>query len=94
MGEALEKILASREELLRGLRALGEEFPERFQLLESATNFASLVMEDGEELFSYLGRQGTVIPLHRGPGAHHLRRPPGKPALLSQVRDYFQQKRK
>ncbi len=94
IGEALEKILASREELLRELRALGEEFPERFQLLESATNFASLVMEDGEELFSYLGRQGTVIRYTGGLVRITCGAPQENQRLLSQVRDYFQQKGK
>lgn len=58
MKEALAEILASREQLLQGVRALGEAFPGRFALLPCATNFATLRMADGEALYHTLGEQG------------------------------------
>ena len=61
MKEALQTILASREELFSGIKALAAEYPGRFTLLESATNFATLSMKDGEALFQYLGQQGIAI---------------------------------
>lgn len=58
---ARETILASYRELLEGLRALGEKYPGRFTLLPGETNFAALVMPDGEELFSFLQGRGVAI---------------------------------
>lgn len=59
--EATEKILRSRQELLSGLEALGKEFPGRFCLLPCATNFATMKLADGEQLFQYLGQRGIAI---------------------------------
>ena len=59
--EATEKILRSRQELLSGLEALGKEFPGRFRLLPCATNFATMKLADGEQLFQYLGQRGIAI---------------------------------
>lgn len=59
--EALKTILASKEELVNGLRALLREFPGRFTLLESATNFAALKLPDGQGLFRRLGERGIAI---------------------------------
>lgn len=59
--EATEKILRSRQELLSGLDALGKEFPGRFCLLPCATNFATMKLTDGEQLFQYLGQRGIAI---------------------------------
>ena len=61
MKEALQTLLASRDDLLSGIKALAAEFPNRFELLESATNFATLSIKDGEALFQYLGQQGIAI---------------------------------
>ena len=47
MKDALETILSSRDALLAGVRALEGEFPGRFDLLPSATNFITLRMPDG-----------------------------------------------
>lgn len=59
--EATEKILRSRQELLSGLEALEKEFPGRFCLLPCATNFATMKLADGEQLFQYLGQRGIAI---------------------------------
>ncbi len=81
MKDALETILSSRDALLAGVRALEGEFPGRFDLLPSATNFITLRMPDGEErLYQYLGRTGHCHPVHRRAGADYLRRTGGRPS--------------
>lgn len=63
---ALEDILASRDELRAGLEKLQKEYPGRFTLLPSDTNFCTLVMEEQQPFYDFLLRQGIAIRLTGG----------------------------
>ncbi|MGI6255586.1 MAG: pyridoxal phosphate-dependent aminotransferase [Acutalibacter sp.] len=89
MKEALETILASKEELMQGLRALLEEFPGRFILLESATNFATMKLPDGERLFHHMGEQGIAIRYTGGLVRITCGAPEENRAVLQELADYF-----
>ncbi len=58
---ALRKILLSQEQLVSGIRQIGERFPGRFRLLPGETNFASLVLPDGKELYRFLWDRGIAV---------------------------------
>lgn len=93
-GQALEdakkEILHSRDHLLSGLAQIAGRYPGRFRLLPSETNFASLVMPDGERLLAFLAEQGIAVR-HTG---GILRITCGKPEendlLLKELAVYFQ----
>ena len=89
LGEALETILASKKQLVEGLEALLKEFPSRFTLLPSATNFASLRLPDGEALHHFLGETGHLGAVYRRAGAHHLWNAGGKPGCPGEMANYF-----
>ena len=89
MKEALAEILASREQLLQGIRALGEAFPGRFVLLPCATNFATLRMADGEALYHYLGEQGISIRYTGGLVRITCGTAGENRAVLTKMADYF-----
>ena len=89
MKEALAEILASREQLLQGIRALGEAFPGRFALLPCATNFATLRMADGEALYHYLGEQGISIRYTGGLVRITCGTAGENQAVLTKMADYF-----
>ena len=89
MKEALAEILASREELLQGIRALGEAFPGRFALLPCATNFATLRMADGEALYHTLGEQGISIRYTGGLVRITCGTAGENRAVLTKMADYF-----
>ena len=89
MKEALQTILASRDDLLTGVKALAAEFPDRFELLESATNFATLSMKDGEALFQYLGQQGVAIRYTGGLVRITCGTPEENRAVLQEMAAYF-----
>ena len=89
MKEALAEILASREQLLQGVRALGEAFPGRFALLPCATNFATLRMADGEALYHYLGEQGISIRYTGGLVRITCGTAGENQAVLTKMADYF-----
>ena len=58
---ALEAILASRRDLLRGLAETGAKYPGRFLLLPGETNFAALDMEDGAAVQQKLLQRGVAV---------------------------------
>ena len=58
---ALKRILDSRRELLAGLGEIAREMPGWFSLLPGETNFAALVMEDGQEVQQELLRRGVAV---------------------------------
>lgn len=89
MKEALAEILASREQLLQGVRALGEAFPGRFALLPCATNFATLRMADGEALYHTLGEQGISIRYTGGLVRITCGTAGENQAVLTKMADYF-----
>ena len=89
MGEALETILASKEELMKGLRELLQEFPGRFTLLESATNFATMKLPDGQRLFHSLGEQGIAIRYTGGLIRITCGTPEENRAVLGKMGEYF-----
>lgn len=89
MKEALAEILASQEQLLQGVRALGEAFPGRFALLPCATNFATLRMADGEALYHYLGEQGISIRYTGGLVRITCGTAGENRAVLTKMADYF-----
>lgn len=88
LDRAKEQILTSRDALWAGLVQLSKEFPGRFTLLPCATNFATLVMEDGEALFRYLGKQGTSIRYTGGLVRITCGTEEENKIVLEQVRDY------
>lgn len=59
--EALNTILVSRRELLRGLAEIGAKFPGRFLLLPGETNFAALDMEDAPQIQQTLLERGVAV---------------------------------
>ena len=58
---ALKRILDSRRELLAGLGEIAREMPGWFSLLPGETNFAALVMEDGQGVQQELLRRGVAV---------------------------------
>ena len=89
MKDALETILSSRDALLAGVRALEGEFPGRFHLLPSATNFITLRMADGERLYQYLGGQGIAIRYTGGLARITCGAPEENQAVLREMSSYF-----
>lgn len=89
MKDALETILSSRGALLAGVRALEGEFPDRFDLLPSATNFITLRMADGERLYQYLGGQGIAIRYTGGLVRITCGAPEENQAVLREMSSYF-----
>ena len=89
LGEALETILASKKQLVEGLEALLKEFPSRFTLLPSATNFASLRLPDGEALHHFLGRQGISVRYTAGLVRITCGTPEENRAVLGEMASYF-----
>lgn len=87
--DALKRILASKEELIAGLKALDQQFPGRFVLLESATNFATLVVPDGETLFHTLGQRGIAIRYTAGLVRITCGSSEENKAVLQEMADYF-----
>lgn len=89
MKEALGIILASKEELVKGLQALLQEFPGRFTLLESATNFATMKLPDGQELFRHLGERGIAIRYTGGLVRITCGKPEENRRVLQELAAYF-----
>lgn len=58
---ALARVLASRDELLEGLRAASKEFPGRFTMLPCETNFAALSMSEARQVQEALLVQGVAV---------------------------------
>ena len=89
LGEALETILASKKQLVEGLEALLKEFPSRFTLLPSATNFASLRLPDGEGLRRFLEEQGISVRYTAGLVRITCGTPEENRAVLGEMASYF-----
>lgn len=89
LGEALETILASKKQMVEGLEALLKEFPSRFTLLPSATNFASLRLPDGEALRRFLEEQGISVRYTAGLVRITCGTPEENRAVLGEMASYF-----
>lgn len=61
LDRALEELLRSRYELVRGLRELESAHPGGFRLLPGETNFAALVLPDGEGARRFLRERGVSV---------------------------------
>lgn len=61
LDRAREELLFSRNELLSGLNALAEAYPGAFQLLPCHTNFAALVLRDGEAARRFVWDKGVSV---------------------------------
>lgn len=89
--DALETILASRRELLAGLEGLGKEFPGRFRVLPGETNFAALVMEDGQRAQGRLLEKGVAVRFTGGLLRVTCGREEENRAFLEKFREYLEE---
>ena len=64
--EALAEILNSRNFLLEQIKQIGGEFPNCFTVFGGSTNFVTLVLEEPERLYQYLGEQGISVRFTSG----------------------------
>lgn len=58
---ARQTLLRSRKQLVSGLEAVLQEFPGRFRLLPGETNFASLLLPDGEAAYRFFWDHGIAL---------------------------------
>lgn len=88
--QALQSILASRDNLYNSLRALESEFPEELRTVEPVTNFIFMRVKNAGGLFVYLKTFGIVVR-HMG---DYLRVTAGtaeeNSAFLKAARDFFE----
>ena len=90
--EAREAILASRRALLKGLESLGREFPGWFQILPGETNFAALVMEDGQRAQQSLLEKGVAVRFTGGLLRVTCGREEENRAFLEKFREYLEER--
>ena len=64
--KALAEILNSRNFLLEQIKQIGGEFPNCFTVFGGSTNFVTLVLEEPERLYQYLGEQGISVRFTSG----------------------------
>ena len=58
---ARREILRSQNALVSDLKQLEKRFSGRFRLLPGETNFAALVLPEGEALYRFLWEQGIAV---------------------------------
>lgn len=88
--EARRELLASRDELYAGLEAAARRFPGRFRLLPGETNFAALLLPDGEQLYQFLGERGIAVRYTGGLVRVTCGRPPENELFLEELTAYLQ----
>lgn len=59
--QALAQVLASRDQLLAGLRAVDQALPGRFRVLPSGANFAALVLPQARRVQETLLERGVAV---------------------------------
>ena len=91
LDSALAQLLASRDQLLAGLRAVGERFPDRFRLLPCAANFAALALPDPEGAYRFLWDRGVAARLTGGLLRVTCGEPQENQAFLSAFEAYCQE---
>ena len=64
--KALAEILNSRNFMLEQIKQIGREFPNCFTVFGGSTNFVTLVLEEPERLYQYLGEQGISVRFTSG----------------------------
>ncbi len=87
LAAARETILQSKAQLVSGLEAIGRDFPGRFRLLPGETNFAALVLPDGEAAYRYFWERGVALRYTGG----LLRITCGKPEENRRVFEVFRE---
>lgn len=88
MSHGIETVIAAKDSMVQALTELRQDCG-GFELLESRTNFVSLVLEEPQKLVDFLAEQSIGVRLTGGLVRITAGNPRENERLVSAVRDYF-----